>query len=84
MKNDFLRAYYLGFDWSGWIALIKNTILVTKGMSWPVSSDIWKAPQVNKKTAIKISGELNEFREDASFLFIFENENSEPIPGRYK
>ena len=31
MKNDFLRAYYLGFDWSGWIALIKNTILVTKG-----------------------------------------------------
>ena len=71
MKNDFLRAYYLGFDWSGWIALIKNTILVTKGMSWPVSSDKWKAPQVNKKTAIKISGELNEFREDASFLFIF-------------
>ena len=53
-------------------------------MSWPVSSDKWKAPQVNKKTAIKISGELNEFREDASFLFIFENENSEPIPGRYK
>ena len=33
MKNDFLGAYYLGFDWSGWIALIKSTILVTKGMS---------------------------------------------------
>ena len=45
MKNDFLRAYYLGFDWSGWIALIKGKILITKGMSWPVSSDKWKAPQ---------------------------------------
>ena len=44
MKNDFLRAYYLGFDWSGWIALIKGKILITKGMSWPVSSDKWKAP----------------------------------------
>ena len=46
MKNDFLRAYYLGFDWSGWIALIKNRILITKEMSWPVSSDKWKAPLV--------------------------------------
>ena len=46
MKKDFLRAYYLGFDWSGWIALIKSTILVTKGMTWPVSSDKWKEPLV--------------------------------------
>ena len=46
MKNDFLRACYVGFDWSGWIALIKNRILITKEMSWPVSSDKWKAPLV--------------------------------------
>ena len=46
MKNDFLRAYYLGFGWSGWITLIKSTILVTKGMSWPVSSYKWKEPLV--------------------------------------
>ena len=46
MKNDFLRACYLGFDWSGWIALIKNKILITKEMSWLVSSDKWKAPLV--------------------------------------
>ena len=46
MKKDFLRAYHLGFDWSGWIALIKSTILVTKGMTWPVSSDKWKEPLV--------------------------------------
>ena len=37
-----------------------------------------------KKTAIKISGELNEFREDASFLSIYLHENSDPIPSRYK
>ena len=47
MQNDFLRAYYLGFDWSGWIALIKSKILIMKGMSWPGSSDKWKAPWVN-------------------------------------
>ena len=45
MKNDFLRAYYLGFDWSGWIALIKSKVVITKGMSWPGSSDKWKAPE---------------------------------------
>ena len=28
MQNDFLRALYLGFDWSGWIALIKSKILI--------------------------------------------------------
>ena len=47
MQNDFLHAYYLGFDWSGWIALIKSKILITKGMSWPGISDKWKAPWVN-------------------------------------
>ena len=44
MKNDFLRAYYLGFDGSGWIALIKSEILITRGMACPVSSDQWQAP----------------------------------------
>ena len=37
-KQLFL-AYYLGFDWSGWIDLIKNEILIITGMVWPVSSD---------------------------------------------
>ena len=41
------------------------------------------APSKLKK-AMKISGELNEFREDASFLSNFLNEHSDPIPGRYK
>ena len=27
MKNDFFWSYYLGFDWSGWIALIKSKTL---------------------------------------------------------
>ena len=44
MKNDFLCAYYLAFDWSGWVAFIKSKILIMKGISWPVSSDKWKAP----------------------------------------
>ena len=39
-----LRAYCLGFDWSGWIVLIKSEILITMGMVWPVSSGKWKAP----------------------------------------
>ena len=47
MRNDFLRAYYLEFYWSGWIALIQSKILSTMGMSWPVSSDKWKAPLVD-------------------------------------
>ena len=44
MKNYFLYACYLGFDLSGWIALIKSEILTTTGMAWPVSSDKWRAP----------------------------------------
>ena len=43
MKNDFLRSYYLGFDWYGRIALIKSKIFITTGMPWPISSDKWKA-----------------------------------------
>ena len=44
MKNDFFGAYYLEFDRSGSIALITSKILIKTGMSWPVSSDKWKAP----------------------------------------
>ena len=46
-KNHLLRAYCLGFDWSGWIVLIKSEILITTGMVWPVSSGKWKRPLVN-------------------------------------
>ena len=42
LKNHLLRAYYLEFDWSGWIVLIKSEILVMTGMVWPVSSDKYK------------------------------------------
>ena len=35
MENDFLRTWYLGFDWSDWIALpVKSEILITTGMAW--------------------------------------------------
>ena len=34
--NILLCAYYLGFDWSGWIGLFKNEILITSGMVWLV------------------------------------------------
>ena len=44
LKHYLLRACYLGFDWSGWIVLIKSEILIMTGMVWPVSSDKWKAP----------------------------------------
>ena len=43
-KNHLLRAYYLWFDWSGWIVLIRSESLNTTWMFWPVSSDKWKAP----------------------------------------
>ena len=43
MKNNFLRACYLGFDWSGWIAFIKSEILITKRMAGLVSSDKCRA-----------------------------------------
>ena len=44
MKTHLLPTYYLRFDWSDWIVLIKSEILIAKGMDWPVSSDKWKAP----------------------------------------
>ena len=39
MKTHLFRAYYLRFDRSGLIVLIKNEILIATGMVWPVSSD---------------------------------------------
>ena len=43
LKNHLLLVYYLEFDWSGWIVLIKSEILITTGIVWPVCSDKWKA-----------------------------------------
>ena len=51
MKNDFLRSYYLGFDWYGRIALIKSKIFITTGITWPISSDKWKAPLLASRFA---------------------------------
>ena len=53
LKNHLLRAYYLGFDLSGWIVLIKSEILTTTGMVWLVSSDKWKVPLEMKFRWIK-------------------------------
>ena len=47
LKNHLLREYYLEFDWSSWIVLIKSEILITTEMILPVSNDIWKAPLVS-------------------------------------
>ena len=44
----------LGFDWSGWIVLIKSEILIATGMVWPVSSDKQKVPLVYKKITVII------------------------------
>ena len=41
----------LGFDWYGRIALIKSKIFITTGMSWPISSDKWKAPLLASRFA---------------------------------
>ena len=49
MKTDFLRVYYLGFDWCGWIAFIKSKTFIKTGTSWPVSSDKWKAPLLTEE-----------------------------------
>jgi len=38
LKSHLLHAYYLEFDKSGWIVLIKSEILIMTGMVWPVSS----------------------------------------------
>ena len=42
LKNHLLRAYYLGFEWSGWIVFIKSKILIMMRMVCLVSSDKWK------------------------------------------
>ena len=47
LKNHLLREYYLEFDWSSWLVLIKSEILITTQMILPVSSDKWKAPLVS-------------------------------------
>ena len=44
LQNHLLRAYYFGFDISGWIVLIRSEIAITTGMVRQVSSDKWKAP----------------------------------------
>ena len=44
-KNVFF-AFYLEFDLSGRIVLIKREFLITVGMVWPVSSDKWKVTLV--------------------------------------
>ena len=44
LENHLLRAYYLGFDWSGWKVLIKSEVVIATGMVSSVSSDKWKAP----------------------------------------
>ena len=41
LKSHLLYAYYLEFDKSGWIVLIKSEILIMTGMVWPVSSAIF-------------------------------------------
>ena len=47
LKNHLLREYYLEFDWSSWIVLIKSEILITTEMILPVSNDKWKVPLVS-------------------------------------
>ena len=47
LKYHLLRAYYLGFEWSGWIVFIKSDILVITRMVCLVSSNKWKALQLN-------------------------------------
>ena len=37
-----MHTYYLGFDWSGWIVLIKSEILIMMG-----NSDKWKGPRIS-------------------------------------
>ena len=48
-------AYYVRFDWSGWIVLIKSEIPNTTGMVWPLSSDKWKARYLSTDMTTKAS-----------------------------
>ena len=42
LKNHLLHTHHLGFDYCGWIVLIKSEILIMTAKVWPVSSDRWK------------------------------------------
>ena len=44
VKNPLIRTYYLKFEWSERIVMIKSECLITTGMVFPVSSDKWEAP----------------------------------------
>ena len=48
MKNDFLRAYYLGFDSSGWIVLLKVKFSLRR--EWPRWSVVTngKQPKISR------------------------------------
>ena len=37
--HDLLRTYFVGFDKSAWIVLVKSEISMATGMAWPVRSD---------------------------------------------
>ena len=61
----------LGFDWSGWIVLIKSEILIKVGMVWPVRSDKWKAP-LESRTHKSKTVYLNLFKgRDRFYRFFF-------------
>ena len=69
LKNHLLRVYYLGFDWTGWIVLIKSEILFSTGMVWRVKSDKWKAP-------LEMHVVYNQQRDlgpDETYQFLFKN-----------
>ena len=42
-EKRFNPCMLLGFDWYGWIAVIKSEILITTGMAWQVSSFKWQS-----------------------------------------
>ena len=47
LTTHLLRAYYLGFDWSGWKRFDSKWnphFVIMTGRVWPVSSDNWKVP----------------------------------------
>ena len=60
-EKRFVRACCLGFDWSGWIALIKSEILITTGMALPVGSDKWKAPLVSQNGQYYQNAQISSF-----------------------
>ena len=65
-ENNLFHTNYLGFDWSGWIVLIKSEILNTTGMVWPLSSDKWKAP-LDMTTALGLTPDSTSFKLHINF-----------------